>query len=88
MAEGARNRVLVGVPERLRKANASLRRYETLVGYLRQELGNRGADASDSEILDLMANLIGRFDTGDDEVPRMEVASPYDFQRMKERGDA
>lgn len=57
-SEGARNRVLVGVPERLRKANMTLRKHETLIGQLRQLYSQR-TTLNDSEIVDQMGALLG-----------------------------
>jgi hypothetical protein len=56
--EGARNRVLVGVPERLRKANMALRKQETLIGELRLLYGQRLL-LNDSVVLDQMGELLG-----------------------------
>lgn len=80
--EGARNRVLVGVPERLRRANEALREHEALVGYLRQAYEQRG-QIRDSAVLNQIGDLLGM--PKYEGAPSMEVASPDDFRRMKER---
>lgn len=56
--EAARNRVLVGLPERLEKSNAALREHERMLEQLRQLYGQRLL-LRDSEVLDLIGEQLG-----------------------------
>lgn len=51
------NRVLVGIPERLRKANEALRQYERKIEIL-QGLYNRRGQVTDTELLDLIGEYL------------------------------
>lgn len=53
-----RNRVLVDLPERLRKSNHAVRELETLVTLLRTLYGQRLV-LNDSTVLDQMGELLG-----------------------------
>lgn len=74
VAEANRNRVLVGLPERLNKAQSALRDAEKLLEELRGLYGQRLL-LKDSEVLDLIGEQLGcpKIEGDKPEVIRIEV---------------